>query len=442
MKKFILIVYLSAALTAVGQSTWNMDRCIVYAVEHAASVEQARWDLISAKTDQTQAIADFFPSVQAQMAGQFSWGRNIDPETNTYNNVTTFNNGYGLYASMMLFDGGQTFNRWRQARILKEQSLSKLELAREDRAIAAMMAFVDAVYYSESISLAREKAAQSASMLKLTERQEELGLKGIPDVAQARATHADDTYNLLRQENLYNQSLLTLRSAMNFPVGEELTLDTINPMPVLQLEKTSIEDVYTIAATVNPMAVDARLGVKAAEMELKMRKGALMPTLSLNGGISTSYYNIMTGDYKASAFGDQFRNNRGEYIAATLTIPIFSNLSRIAGMKKAKYRLAAARVECDEKLRKLHDEVAQAVMDRDGYAREVVSLEAKVDAERKSYELSLRKYEEGLLSLIDLSITANTYYESRISLLQKQMLYTLKNKLVNYYKGEPLWISK
>lgn len=442
MKKIIPIICLSVAFPAAGQEAWDMDRCIAYAVEHAASVERARWDLVSAKADQTRALADFFPSVQAQVGGQFSWGRNIDPETNTYNNVTTFNNGYGLYASMMLFDGGQTFNRWRQARVLREQSASKMELAREDRAIAAMMAFVDAVYYHGSITLAREKSAQSEAMLRLTERQEELGLKGAPDVAQAKATHASDTYNLLHQENLYNQSLLALRSAMNYPLDEELPIDTLNPMPRMQSDFTSIEDIYALAATGNPTAVDARLGVKAAEMQVKVEKGALMPSLSLGGGISTSYYNILTGDYQSTSFGEQFRNNRGEYLSATLTIPLFSGLSRVTGLRKAKHRLASARVERDEKLRKLHDDVAQAVMDRDGYAREVLSLEAKAEADREAYELNRRKYEEGLLSLIDLQLTANTYFESRLSLLQRQMLYTLKTKLVNYYKGEPLWTSK
>ena len=49
------------ALPAAAQEAWDMDRCIAYAVEHAASVEKARWDLLSAKTDQAQALADFFP---------------------------------------------------------------------------------------------------------------------------------------------------------------------------------------------------------------------------------------------------------------------------------------------------------------------------------------------------------------------------------------------
>ncbi len=79
-------------------------------------------------------------------------------------------------------------------------------------------------------------------------------------------------------------------------------------------------------------------------------------------------------------------------------------------------------------------------MDRDGYAMEIQSLQARVEADAEAYRLNKRKYEEGLLSLIDLQISANTYYSSRVELLQKKMLFLLKDKLVEYYKGNKLWM--
>lgn len=69
-----------------------------------------------------------------------------------------------------------------------------------------------------------------------------------------------------------------------------------------------------------------------------------------------------------------------------------------------------------------------------------MSLNTKVEADREAYELNSRKYEEGLITLIDRQLSANTYFSSRLSLLQKQMLYILKNKLVDYYKGNCLWM--
>lgn len=413
---------------------------MAYAAEHASSVVQARWDVASAKASCTEALADFFPSVTAQVGGQFSWGRNIDPETNTYNDVTTFNNGYGIYASILLFDGGQTFNRYRRARSERERQLNAVEMKRDDSAIAAMMAFADAYYYLNSINIAEDRLRQSEGVLKLTRTQEELGTKGVPDVVQAEATVANDRYNLVHTRNLFAQAMLSLRSAMNIPVAEPLSIDTVC-MPLLaSVLAEDVETVYATALATNPKAIEARMAVKASKYAYNIAKGNMMPTISVNAGISTSYYKTLTGGYTATPFGDQFRNNRGEYVSATLSIPIFSNLGRLSNKNRARYAYEQAKEQLNEEQRRLHDEIASAVMDRDGYAAEIASLQAKTEADAQAYRLNTRKYEEGLLSLIDLQLSANTYFSSRVELLQKQMLYILKYKLVEYYKGNRLWM--
>jgi outer membrane protein len=455
MKQFFIhtILLLSAA-TAYGHPSpdtepdaprlWTMEECMEYAALHSPAVTQARWDLATAGASEAEAFAEFFPSLSAQVGGQFSWGRNIDPETNTYNNVTTFNNGYGIYASVNLFDGGQTFNRYKLARAEKERSLNNVQMQRDDRAISTMLAYVDAVYYAGAVKIAEDKLDQSRRVLTLTLRQEELGIKGHPDVAQAEATVAGDEYSLVQQRNLLTQSMLNLRSTMNLPSGETLLLDTI-PSPMkkgIGAGTDDAETIFSIALLTNPAAKDAGMMVKSEQYRYRTAKSALYPTISLNAGISTSYYKTITGGYTVPAFGEQFRNNRGEYLSATLSIPLFSNLNRLSNVKRAKYALERSRSVKDERLRKLHDDITLAVADRDGYAMEIVALRAKAEADHEAYRLNSRKYEEGLMSLIDCQLSANTYFSSKLELLKKQMLYILKNKLVDYYKGNLSWMSR
>lgn len=447
MKTIISILSIATSLAVAAESraeetTWSMEQCMAYAAEHASSVAIARWDVATATANRDEALADFFPSVSAQVGTQFNWGRNIDPETNTYNDVTTFNNGYGLYASLLLFDGGQTLNRYRRARNERERLVNAVEIQRDDKAIAAMLAYADAVYYLNSIKIAEDRLAGSRDMLKFVERQEELGMKGRPDVAQAKATVADDSYNLVHQRNLYTQAMLTLKNAMNFPMSETLALDTaaISVDPLFHPDDA--ESLFASAVAINPKTRGAAMQVKSGEYDYKIAKGNLFPTLSLNAGISTSYYKNLTGGNPVPVFADQFRNNRGEYVSATLSIPIFSGLSRVAAKRRARYALETAREQLDEAQRQLHDDITAAVEDRDGYAMEIRSMQAKVEADGETYRLNRRKYEEGLTSLIDLQLTANTYYSSRVSLLQKQMLYILKDNLVQYYKGNRIWMLK
>ena len=96
----------------------------------------------------------------------------------------------------------------------------------------------------------------------------------------------------------------------------------------------------------------------------------------------------------------------------------------------------------EESRRQWRDGISQAILDRDGYYSEVRQMRVKVKADSMAYHLNRRKYEEGMLSTFDLHTSAETLLESRIKLLQTQLLFTLKQKLVNYYKGEPLWTFK
>ncbi len=440
MRKIFTTISITLSLTAMAQQPWSMEQCMAYAAEHASSVVQARWDVASAVATHNEALAAFFPSVSAQVGGQFSWGRNIDPETNTYNDITTFNNGYGIFASLTLFDGGQTLNRYRQARNERKRMLNAVEMKRDDSAIATMIAYADAFYYQNSIKIAEDKLHQSEGMLLLTKAQEELGLKGIPEVVEAEATVANDKYSLVHQQNLYAQAMLKLKSQMNFPTSQSLEIDTVyNPIPPINTTENP-ESIFAQAIYTDPKTIDARLQAASGKYAYDISKGYMMPSISLNAGISTSYFKNLSGDYPVPNFGDQFRNNRGEYVSATLTIPLYSGLSRLSGKNRAKYAYEQAKEQLNEQKRRLHDEIVSAVMDRDGYAMEILSLQAKTDADEEAYRLNRRKYEEGLLSLIDLQLSANTYFSSRVELLQKHMLYLLKDKLVDYYKGNKLWM--
>ena len=78
---------------------------------------------------------------------------------------------------------------------------------------------------------------------------------------------------------------------------------------------------------------------------------------------------------------------------------------------------------------------------KDYFAKEAVQMRRKVEADSMAYRLTLRKYEEGLASAIDLQTAANTLIEARANLLQKQLSYEIKRRLVAYYQGEGLVIE-
>ena len=440
----ILIGWLVWAAGASAQS-WSLDDCMKYAVEHATEVKREVVNARQRKQDYQHAVAGFLPTVTGGVQGQYAWGRNIDPETNTYNNVTTFNNYYQLYAELNVFDGFATINALKQAKLSRDYSATAMQKIQDDRAIDVMQKYVDAAYAEASIRIASEKMNESKRMLAKMQRLYELGEKGRPDVVQMESQVAEDEYNLTHQENVAKQSLLALKSAMNFPVDEELKI-LINEEQNLKLTSdnkevpesgVNYETVYQGFQNISPDLKSAEYEVERARYDYKIAKGRLLPSLSLGGGISTNYYKNLSQKGQYDGFASQFRNNQGEYLALTLSIPIY-NSDRWHSVKKARNDWQLAQVNLEETRRKLHDQIAQAVMDAEGYAKELHQMQKKVASDSLAYHMSSRKFEEGMLSTFDLHTAAQTLLESRIKELQMQMLLIIKQRLVAYYQGENL----
>ena len=359
--------------------------------------------------------------------------------------MTTFNNYYQLYAELNVFDGFATINAFRQARLSRDYSATAMQKAQDNIAIDVMQKYVDAAYAEASIRIASEKLDESRRMLAKTKRQYELGEKGRPDVVQMESQVAEDEYCLTHQQNMARMSLLALKSVMNYPVGDDLKLDilssdkeeSLSSCPLTAEDKQNSEYIYQSFLNISPDVRSAEYEVERARYDYKIAKGRLLPSLSLTGGVTTNYYKNLSLKGQYDGFASQFRNNRGEYLALTLSIPIY-NSDRWHSMKKARNDWQLAQVNLEEARRKLHDQIAQAVMDAEGYAKELRQMQKKVASDSLAYHMSSRKFEEGMLSTFDLHTSAQTLLESKIKQLQMQMLLVIKQRLVEYYKGEKL----
>lgn len=109
-------------------------------------------------------------------------GNTAGDETSTLRQIPTtpsqrFNNYYSINAEMSLFDGGRTLNAFRRARLAHANSETTLQKLADEKAIAIMTKFVEAIYNEKSINLAERKLSDSKALLYKTQRLYELGEK-------------------------------------------------------------------------------------------------------------------------------------------------------------------------------------------------------------------------------------------------------------------------
>lgn len=438
MKRLLITIYAIAAVLQLSASEpWSVERCMQYAADHSHTVRQQQFALEDSRAAKTQAIGAFLPSVYGAVNGQMNFGRAIDPSTNTYTDVSTFNNGYGLEASLTVFDGLQRYNNLRLAKANEAMGRSCVRAEKDDVALKVYKAYMDLVYCEGAVSQTAKKRDESRELLRQTSVMAEVGQKSDADVAQMRATLAADEYELAHMQSQTTKARLALKQLMGFPVDSALAVI----QPSFDDEKLTAEDASQIsafAATDNPRIIKAQQNVEAARYSLRAARGALLPTISLSGGVSTSFFRNMNKGGHAS-FSSQFRNNAGEYVGLSLSIPLFDRLASYSTIRRRKTALVQAQENLAYEQSELRRIIVEAASDVANSTKEVEKMQEQVEADSIASRLTTRKYEEGLASSIDVKTAAVTLLQSRVRLLQSQLTMAYNKKLLAYYKGEKLW---
>lgn len=436
--KYLSIILLSLfASAAVAQPVrWDIEQCMRYAVENSPQTAIQRAQNEIHKQNYREAIGQILPSIAAGTNANFSFGRGLDAETNTYTDINSFSNNYGINASVVLFNGFAGINQARMQKINTLMGKQDLQKTMDDLAYATMEAFFNVQYYKEMVALAEEQLAESAGSLRRIERMAELGLKGAPDLAEMRAKEAADSYNLTRQRNILNIGIIILKEKMNFPIADQLDIVEYAPDGVIAKSDMRAMDVYERAIDFLPVALTAQSSVEAQRLSYRSAKGKLLPTISAEGGVSTNFSKSIDGA-PYTPFPDQFRNKRGEYMGVSLSIPIFSGFARSASAARGRQQLAIVESRRDQTLRTLYSEIEQAVADMNGQAEEYRQAHKQSEAMAVAHDVNVRKYQEGLVSALDLNTSANRLMQARVEEKNAQMKFFLKQRLVNFYNGVP-----
>ena len=430
----ILLTFHFSFLTSMAQQ-WTMQQCMQYAVEHNHEVKQSELELDNYKATKTGAIGNFLPSVDAGIGAQYNFGRAIDPETNLYTDVSTFYNGYSLEASLPVFDGFSRLHALKAAKASELMGHHALRQRQDQTALDVLRAYADVAYYEGLVTMADEKVKETEHLLRQTQVLEEVGRKSAADVAQVESQKAEADYELLRQQNLYASALLELKKTMAFPLNDSLSIDYI-PNVDHRLATSIVEEPFN--RELNPELQAAQYQMQASKHEWRQARASLLPTLSLNAGLNTTYNKTLHSE-NAASFSNQLKNNMGEFVGATLSIPLFNRLQSITNIRKAKNKYKIAQETYAQKQLELEKLSREAWQDWLAYQMQTIQMEKKVEADSLSYQLTRRQFEEGLSTAIDLHTTSTLLLKSKATLLQCQLMAMVKEQLVRYYKGETIW---
>ena len=150
------------------------------------------------------------------------------------------------------------------------------------------------------------------------------------------------------------------------------TIDQVLGQLLPELSDQDPDSLFEQAIRYLPQAVAAKHQLQGMKSNYKVSMGSFFPYIGLYGGYRTNYFEALKSGSENASYKNQFRNNAGEYVGIQISIPIFSQLTKLSNRRRAKYRLQMQQADYEETLLRLHQDIKQGITDLNGAAKEYI----------------------------------------------------------------------
>ncbi len=416
---------------------WTLKECMLFAVDNSRKIKIQKANNDNKRLDHRDAYLKWIPSISGSSSATTNFGRSIDPETNIYTNTTSFSNNYSLMGDFTIFNGFSTVNNYKITKIANLSGIEEYRQIEDDICLKTIQAFFNVLYMDGMEKITLEQLNESKQNLHRTKVMEELGIKGHADLLQVEAKMASDDFLHVKAKNNLADAILTLKGIMYFPMDDDIEIDTnmIWLVDPYFKSRESADSLFDIAQHFLPSIKKAEYEFKSAKLRYNTAIWQILPKIYVQGGYSTSYMTYLGANKSNIPFFTQLGNNSGEYIGIGMNIPIFNSLSKQSERVKRRNMMKIAEFQKEEKLQEVETEIRRAIQDMEGAAKEYIQSDKRAMAQEIAHKANVQKYNEGLISVLDLQTSSNQLLTAKAEKLNTALTYLIKTKVVNYYKG-------
>ncbi len=475
MKKLKIILILST-VTCLGwaqeKRLLTLEECINIAVENNLTVQRSQLSLATAEVNLRQAKAQRYPTLNANGNFGYNWGRGIDPTTNQFTTQRINFNGLSASTNMPLIQGLQTTNTIKQNKVDVEASKLDVQKATNDISLNIALTYLNVIFNKELVENARFQLASSEEQLDRTQKLVESGALPVSNELQLVSQVATNEVNLITAENNLDLAILDLKQALLLPPGEEI--DIVIPEIAIdqaEIEESSVQEIYAIAIGNQPEIESADKRVESANLGLEVSRGALYPSLSLNGSMNTNYSdalrtfdvaNITPTGLEPTAFetasgeaifeqqfdvelsgttvplSTQYQDNLSKSLSVGLFIPIFNGFNTRSNIQRSKISVQQAEIAAVEQRNVLYQSIESAYRNALAAAKTYTASQRQVEALEETFRSIENQYNLGASNFTDYQVAANNLFQARSDLFRAKYDFVFRQKVLDFYQGKPL----
>ncbi len=468
----ILFFGLLTNLTAQNK-VWTLQECIQYALENNLQIQQNELSQKLADYDLKQAKYNVLPDLNGFASHAYNFGQTIDPFTNQFANSQVRSNSFSVSSTFTIFNGFRNVNTIKRNQAQQQASQYDLDKMKNDISLNIANSFLGILFNQELLKNAEAQLRITQQQIDRIEKQVNAGALPEGTLKDIDAQFASEELNVVNAENQLNISKLNLAQLLRLDSFEDFEIASPNLSNFNGVkELVSPGALYLSALETMPEVKSAEYNLYSAHKNTQIARSGYMPTLSVSGSIGTGFSGanrevigvkdqreVQTGDYIRSngeevytmtatpifqdkPFSDQFSDNENKSIRFSLSIPIFNRFSARVGVQRAKIQEQVADLSYESAKLNLRQSIESAHNDAASALKRYKAAEKSVTALETSFAYTQERYKVGIINSFDFNNEKNRLINAQSELLQAKYNYIFSTKVLDFYQGGGISLSK
>jgi outer membrane protein len=434
--KFILFVALYSSIATFSQKKWTLKQAVDQALIKNISIQQNKLSVLLAEKDVAIAKGNFLPNLGGSSSGRFGFGSLIDNISNTRVSTDNFNASFDLSSNATLFNGFRNTNTYKQAQLGVASSLLDLKQIENDISLRVVNNYLNVLFAKENLEVAKVQAAISQKQIEAADARFKAGAIAKGELLNFQSTAANDIQNVILQENALDLALLNIAQLLQEPVKDFDVSPIDVGTPSVNLLYSNSSSVFQKSLDYMPEIARAELAIENADFNIRLAKGAFLPTISAFGGLGTGYSHRFNEIFSNDYFSRQLNDNLGYNIGVSLNIPIFNRFQTKNRVVQAEINKEISETRLESQKLILKQTIEQAFLDVKSGLKTYQAATISLAAQNEAFKNAQERYNYGAMTLFDFDLVRTRLVNAQGLLIRSKYDYVFKTKVLQFYSGE------
>jgi len=469
---FTLLLSIFTFTAANAQQLISLQKAIDLAMANNLSIKQSQITTAIATEDYKQSKYNLLPSLSANPTAGYGFGRSAVSGNYAYSNQTIFNVNGSASLTLTIFQGSQLRNQILQNKIALDVDKTTTTKVKNDLLLNVVTDYLTILSDQDLVIAAKQQIDLAKITVDRAQKNFDQGNATRADLAQAQAQLSTTELNLTTAQNQVDIAIIVLKQYMEMDPTTEITVEKPDISKLTDVKTIyDASEVIKTSLSVNPDIKLAELQQQSYAQAIKVAKGNYYPTLSLFGGLGSTYSSAQEGFkvmsltppaydpigtvqstneivqtltrlqhpiYGYYSFTDQFKDNFNQSFGVSLQIPIFNRFTARTSVRKAKLNYEYAQVSTQLAKNTLSKTIIQALADLQAAVKNYQSATHTYESTKEALNVTKQRYDAGFVNTLDYNTAVTNYNKAQNDMINAQYSMIFRSKVIDYYLGNKI----